>query len=85
MKLFIKVSSQKSILSTATRNARSQIGGILRENGADHAVHRPFVGVLAGVLYNGVRPLDLAAAATSTDSATKRRGRGASKPHGDVR
>ena len=65
----------------------TQIGGILKDNGVGH-VSRPFVGVLAGVLYNGMRPLDLAAASTdssSSSAAAKRRGRGTSTAIGDVR
>ena len=68
-----------------------QIGGIWKTNGVGGSAHisRPFVGVLAGVLYNGVRPLDLAAPSTdslsSSSSAAKRRGRGKSTALGDVR
>ena len=67
----------------------TQIGGILKDNGVGH-VSRPFVGVLAGVLYNGMRPLDLAAVSTDSSSsssaaAAKRRGRGTSTAIGDVR
>ena len=64
-----------------------QIGGIWKPNGVGGSAHisRPFVGVLAGVLYNGVRPLDLAAPSADATSSAKRRGRGKSTALGDVR
>ena len=43
-----------------------QIGG--RYNQRTRRVDRPFMGIIAGVVYNGLRPLDLAA---SNDQRTK--------------
>ena len=69
-----------------------QLGG--RWNPTLTRVERPFAGVMAGLVYNGLRPLDVAADATSLEgkrrkqagaSSKESKGRGRAKIQGAVR
>ena len=57
--LLINVISGNRHLTVFNDQASVQVGGMW----SSHRGHgdRPFVGVIAGVLYNGLRPLDMAA------------------------
>ena len=56
-------------LTVFNSQAVIQLGG--RWNPTLTRVERPFTGVMAGLVYNGLRPLDVAADATNLDSKRK--------------
>ncbi len=74
--------SGKSHLTVFNDQAEIQVGGVYRPGTS--SVLRPFIGVLAGVLYNGVRPLDIASK-TMGSSGGGGGSKGTSEVHGDVK
>ena len=83
--LFFPRPSGNRHLTVFNDQAEIQVGGMWKTNGGGGHVYRPFVGVIAGVLYNGVRPLDFHASTTMASSSGGSDSKGSSQAHGDIR
>jgi hypothetical protein len=77
----VSFSSGNRHLTVFNDQAEIQVGGIWKSQ----TVFRPFVGVLTNVLYNGVRPLDFAAATELAANSASGDSKGSSDALGDVR